>query len=196
MIFCKYSCLYCNNPLQHRDCFSHLPIRPVQKPDLAHTPWPRALHTEPRFFGFSSAMNNMKLPTPRGTFFAHLEHIDFDWLPSNHIDPKVVYRLEQGLKAECRRDDPRNHMAVETSKTEFLQSQRSQADNSSLQKISLGLGARLKGLHGKHRHAAAKAILLGDDRWWPVDVYTVEEKLCVVIRNCAFTLNHIGRNCC
>lgn len=113
----------------------------------------------------------------------HLKHLTFDLNGSQPadltIDPKNVERLIQVFKLEgCLRLDLAHHIPAVINAQFLRESLRhSQIPETSLYgrqnppALSFPDNTYLLCLHGKHRIAAAKNILLPGDMWWTVDLY-------------------------
>jgi len=100
---------------------------------------------------------------------------------SHFLDEKNVARLKGIFEVEgCTRLDPENYVPVLISeeqlqdglkvsgitKTQLLQPEKVPPI------LQFSPATRLECLHGKHRIAAAKQILLAGDQWWTVDLYS------------------------
>lgn len=108
-----------------------------------------------------------------GTFRIHLDHLSFDWIPTAYLDEKNVERLELAFKKDCQRLLKENRISAVINKSSLGKATPRGHENSIIS-LSFDSEVRLKCLNGKHRIAAAKGILYGEDRWWSVNLYDVE----------------------
>ena len=104
-----------------------------------------------------------------GTFRIHLDHLSFDWMPA-YLDPKNVKRLEHTFKDDCRRLLSENYISAIVDRTIFDRTEK-HIEEGLLVKVRFDPSFRLLCLNGKHRIAAAREVLHGQDRWWSVTLY-------------------------
>ena len=126
-----------------------------------------------------------KLSNYRGTAKIHLKHLTFDSIDQkenliSHVDPKNVARLIQIFKIEgCLRLNEEHRIAAIISegvlekalKGSSLTQHRILAPGDPPQLKFDGV-TTIRCLHGKHRIAAAKEVLVVGDKWWVVDLYS------------------------
>lgn len=109
-----------------------------------------------------------------GSAKVHLKHLNFDVYESQStsltLDTRNIDRLIQVFKLEgCLRLDLEPHIPAIISQETFQKSlAHSKVDNTAL---LFPEHIHLSCLHGKHRIAAAKTLLLPGDTWWIVDLY-------------------------
>ena len=103
-----------------------------------------------------------------GTFRIHLDHLS--WGPTAYLDPKNVKRLERTLKDDCRRLLGENYISAIVDRTIFDRTEK-HVEEGLLAKVCFDSSFRLLCLNGKHRIAAAREVLHGQDRWWSVTLY-------------------------
>ncbi|EED23183.1 conserved hypothetical protein [Talaromyces stipitatus ATCC 10500] len=115
-----------------------------------------------------------------GTAKIDLDHISFHPDSSPTIDPKNIDRLREIFRSEgCRRYEIQNHITGVVSR-ESLQAALRAAHKAqdelitttpqSIPHLQFSAGQVLC-LHGQHRVRAGAEVLLGEDRWWTVDLY-------------------------
>lgn len=115
-----------------------------------------------------------------GSAKIHLKHLNFGIESTNlTIDSKNVDRLIQVFKLEgCLRLDLEHHIpAVISEQTLHESLAYSRIDSTELHRrqnpptLLLAENIYLPCLHGKHRIAAARTLLLPGNTWWTVDLY-------------------------
>lgn len=115
-----------------------------------------------------------------GTAKIDLDHISFHPDSSPTIDPKNIDRLREIFRSEgCCRYEIQNHITGVVSR-ESLQAALRAAHKAqdelitttpqSIPHLQFSAGQVLC-LHGQHRVRAGAEVLLGEDRWWTVDLY-------------------------
>ncbi len=115
-----------------------------------------------------------------GSAKIHLKHFDFGvHSTSLTLDTKNIDRLIQVFKLEgCLRLDLEHHIPAIISNQTLQESlARSAVDGTELHRqqspptLLFPEDTYLPCLHGKHRIAAAKTLLLPGNTWWTVDLY-------------------------
>ena len=124
----------------------------------------------------------------RGTIKIDIEHLHFGDPDFREIDESNVQRLIDVFEQEgCRRLRPDHHIPAivddNVLRTWLGEGHQSGADLLSRDPshwpfVRLRNGT-LRVLHGRHRITAARQYLVGQDRWWAVDVYTAGKDLLV-----------------
>ena len=90
-----------------------------------------------------------------------------------YLDPKNVQRLIHVFELEgCFRDDHENRIPALVSRKALKRVGVVPSRHGAVSLVKQLPGGPLKGLHGRHRHAAAKEYFLdASERWWTVDLY-------------------------
>ena len=117
----------------------------------------------------------------QGSAKIYLEDLKIRDDPNNEfLDPKNVARLVSIFELEgCLRLDRAHYIPViidsgtlEQALVQAELSKEALLNTEIPPELLLPFTTPAECLHGRHRLAAAKQVLLGDDKWWNVDIYT------------------------
>ena len=118
----------------------------------------------------------------RGTIKIDMEHLHFDGPGFRDIDEPNVHRLTDIFEQQgCKRLEPDHHIPATVDDNlletwledgQYSRDDILSRDASRWPFLRFCPNTTLQCLHGRHRLAAAERYLVGQDRWWVVDLYT------------------------